>query len=63
MTRYRYVGPVMEYGRCLQDRFEGETVAESPKKAKSNILYNWKRDNNRMPGSKITLPGKIIAMD
>lgn len=63
MRRYRYIGPVMEFGRCLQDRYEGETVAESPKKAKSNIAYNWKRINNRVPGSRITLPGKILAMD
>lgn len=63
MRRYRYIGPVMEFGRCLQDRYEGETVAESPKKAKSNIAYNWKRMNNRVPGSRITLPGKILAMD
>ena len=63
MNRYRYVGPGMEFDRCLQDKFVGETIAESPNKAKSNIAYNWKKRNNRVPGSKITLPGKLLVID
>ena len=63
MNRYRYEGPVVMFDRCVQDRFVGETMAVNPSKARSNIAYRWKQQHNYVPGSKITLPGKIYIME
>ena len=56
---YIYRGPVMEFGKLVQEKYEAMTVAISPAKAKSNIIFQWKQKNGRLPGSKVTLPGKV----
>jgi hypothetical protein len=53
----------MEFNTLLTDRWEGETVAPSEKKARSNLTYQFKRGNNRIAGTRITLPGKIRMID
>ncbi len=63
MPRYIYKGPVMEFGTLLTDIWEGETVAPSEKKARSNLTYQFKKRNNRIAGTRITLPGKIMMVD
>ena len=63
MNRYSYDGPVMEFDRCVSNRWKGETVAPSEKKAKSNLLYQWKKEKGRVPTCKIELVGKIKLMD
>ena len=60
---YGYSGPVMEFDRLIQERWVGQTVAPTPKKAKSNLAYQFKKSNNRLPGSKITLPGSVYIVD
>ena len=57
--KYTYDGPVMEFDRLLADHWKGETMAPSEKKARSNLIYQLKRQNSRIVGTKITLPGKI----
>lgn len=59
MARFIYEGPVMEFGKLLTDRWKGETIAPTESKARSNLIYQFKRQNNRIVGSRITLPGKI----
>ncbi len=59
MNRYLYEGPVMEFGRLVQNNWKGETVAVSETKARNNLSYQWKKRNNRMAGTRITLPGKL----
>lgn len=61
MERYSYSGPVCEFGRVVQDKWEGSTMAVSEKKARSNLTYQWKKRNNRTGNSKITLPGKLTV--
>jgi len=63
MKRYSYSGPVCEFGRVVQNNWSGETMAVSEKKARSNLTYQWKKKNNRLPGTVITLPGKILMED
>lgn len=58
-NKYIYDGPVMEFNRMLTDRWKGETVATSESKARSNLIYQFKKNTNRIAGSKITLPGEI----
>ena len=57
--KYVYDGPVMEFDRLVADHWRGETVAPSEKKARSNLTYQYKTKNNRIVGTKISLPGKI----
>lgn len=53
----------MEFNTLLADIWEGETVAPSEKKARSNLTYQFKKRNNRIAGTRITLPGKIMMVD
>lgn len=59
MNRYSYSGPVMEFDTCVQNNWKSETVAMSKKKAKCNLVSQWKKKNNRAQNAKIALPGKI----
>lgn len=59
MALYRYNGPVLHFGRCICDRYFGETFAASPAKAKNNLAFRYKKENNLVPNSQISLPGKI----
>ena len=40
--KYTYDGPVMEFDRLLADHWKGETMAPSEKKARSNLIYQFK---------------------
>ena len=59
MNRYSYSGPVMEFDRCVSDNWKGTTYAVSEKKAKSNLAYQFKKQNNRIAATRISLPGKL----
>lgn len=57
--RYVYEGPVYEFNKCVVDRWKAETVAPSTQKAKSNIMYQYKKQTNRIAGIRVILPGTI----
>jgi len=59
MYRYSYRGPVMIFDRCIADRWEGVTMASSEKKARSNLMYQFKKQAGLDIGSRISLPGKV----
>lgn len=61
--KYIYDGPVMEFDKLVMDHWKGETIAPSEKKARSNLAYRFKKNNSRITGTKITLPGKIKMVD
>lgn len=63
MNRYIYDGPVMEFNRLVDSNWHGETIAASEKKAKSNLAYQWKRRNNRIAATVVTLPGKVHILE
>ena len=56
---YEYKGPVMEFGRCVADRWTGITKAETESKAKSNLQYQFKCVTGRGKNCRIELPGKL----
>lgn len=62
MNQYIYDGPVMEFDNCVAARWKGITYAVSESKARNNLVYQFKKKHNRIPGTKITLPGKIVAV-
>ena len=59
MDKYYYQGPVMMFDRCIANEWYGETTAVSESKAKSNLIYRFKKENNLLPNTKISFPGKI----
>ena len=59
MNTYIYEGPVMEFERCITDRWKATTMAASENKARSNFAYQYKKTNNKLPTAKISLPGKV----
>ena len=63
MNQYTYDGPVMEFDICIANRWQGSTFAVSEKKARSNLAYQFKKNNNRIPGSRISLPGKVRTVE
>jgi len=62
MKQYSYDGPVMEFDRCIANRWKASTYAISEKKARSNLTYQYKKRNNKLPNTMITLPGKLILI-
>jgi len=62
MKQYSYDGPVMEFDRCVANRWKASTYAVSEKKARSNLTYQYKKRNNKLPNTMITLPGQLILI-
>ncbi len=60
MNKYQYDGPVMEFETCVARHWVASTYAVSEKKARSNLAFQFKKKNNRVVNTKITLPGKLI---
>lgn len=63
MNQYAYNGPVMEFGRCIADNWVGSTYATSEKKAKSNLAYQFKKNNNRAIGASSKLKSVSDAVN
>lgn len=61
MNLYSYDGPVLEFDRLVDNHWKAQTYAESEKKARSNLAYQYKRVTGRVAKTKITLPGKIVV--
>lgn len=62
MNVYVYDGPVFQFNQMIAEHWTGETTAPSEAKAKSNLTYQFKKQNNRLPSAKITLPGKLTVI-
>lgn len=56
---YVYKGAVMIFDRVIDQYWEAETTATSAKKAKSNLIFRYKKMNGLGPTTKITLPGQV----
>lgn len=63
MNKYSYNGPVMEFDRCIANKWRGETMAVSEKKAKSNLVYQFKKKSNRTAATRISLPGNVELVE
>lgn len=59
MTLYSYDGPVLAFEKIVTDHWRGQTYAVSEAKARSNLAYQFKIENGKVPRTKITLPGQI----
>ena len=63
MNKYFYDGPVLEFDKLIVERWKGETIASSENKARSNLAYQFKKNNHRVARTKIKLPGKLKRVD
>lgn len=61
-NKYVYNGPVMEFDRCVDNHWKGETMAPTESKARSNLAYQYKKMYGRTSATKISLPGKLIMV-
>ena len=59
MKLYVYNGPVMEFDKCIMERWRGSTYAVSKEKARSNLTYQFKKQHNKNPNTRISLYGEI----
>lgn len=62
MPKWLYDGPVLEFNTCIANHWRGETFAPTEAKAKNNLAYQFKKNNRRVPSSKITLPGNLTMI-
>lgn len=60
MKLYSYDGPVLEFDRIVANHWKASTRAETEKRARTNLAYQFKRETGRAPRSKITVPGVLI---
>lgn len=61
MKLYSYDGPVLEFDKVVANHWKAQTYAESEKKARSNLAYQFKSQYGKAPRSKVTIPGKLIV--
>lgn len=57
--KWIYDGPVTCFGKCVCQRWHGETIAPTESKARSNLAYQFKKKNKLVAGSKVTIPGPL----
>ena len=61
---YIFEGAVSDsFGKCIAHKWKGETMAISEKRARSNLMYQFKKQNNMTASAKINLHGKIILKE
>ena len=61
--QYSYNGPVVVFGRCVEDHYKASTYATSEAKARSNISFQYKRDVGKVASTKVELPGKLVIVE
>ena len=62
MHKYSYEGPVKVFDDIVTRSWKAGTVAESEKKARSNLAFQYKRDHGLVPATRVTLSGKILLV-
>jgi hypothetical protein len=53
----------MIFETCVCNHWKGETCAVSESKAKSNLAYQYKKNNNLVASAKVNLPGKVTIIE
>lgn len=63
LRKYVYDGPVASYGRCICNMWSGTTMAPTAEKARSNLMFTFKKEYGMDASKKIELVGKIYQVD
>lgn len=61
MNKYIYDGPVKEFDTIISERWQASTYAISEAKARSNLIYRYKKTHGKDTSAKITLSGKLTT--
>ena len=61
MDKYIYKGPVVVFNNVVDNNWYGVTWAATPAKARSNLMYQWKKANGRTASSYVKLPGELVT--
>lgn len=59
---YEYEGPIMFFNTCVASNWRGSTYAVSEVEARNNLTYQAKKLLNKLPSTRVTLPGKITLV-
>lgn len=57
--KWIYDGPVISFGKCICQKWHGETIAPTESKARSNLVYQFKKENKLVAGAKVTISGSL----
>ena len=63
MNLYHYTGPVLEFNNIVAEHWTASTRAESEKKARCNLAYQFKMETGRVARSMISIPGKLNIVE
>ncbi len=59
MRIYEYSGPVLMFDKIVATNWTSGTVATSEKKARSNLVFQYKKQNGLASNANIRLTGEI----
>lgn len=62
MNEYQYIGPVKKFGKTINLHWVGQTMAVSAAKARSNLIFQYKKEHGLAVTAKIDLPGEIVQL-
>lgn len=60
--QYTYNGPVMIFDRVIANEWHGKTKAVSERQARSNLVYQYKKQHHYILYTKISLPGHLSVI-
>ena len=61
MEYYIYEGPVMNnFNQVITNKWNGETYANTDKKAKSNLSYQFKKEHGLLQTAKVILVKDVV---
>lgn len=60
---YEFKGAVLLFDRIVASNYTATTTAASMRKARSNLVYRYKRDNGYAKTAKISLTGKFTIIE
>ena len=63
MDHYIYEGPVKQFDTVILRDWSGKTYAPSEKKARANLIYQFKKQYNKSQSAKITLCGEVKLVE
>ena len=58
--KYIYEGPVFVFDNCVATKWRGETYAVTASKAKSNLIYQFKKQNGYSASAKVDLASSNV---
>lgn len=61
MNHYMYIGPVINnFNQIIKNKWEGETYANTDRKAMSNLNYQFKKEHGLLKSAKVVLINEIV---